>query len=233
MKKIFFAAVFLLLSNNSFGQERLNVNRSFTATGNSTSIPVTGLGISFYTIKWEIRNGTVSGCSFNADGSSNNTTFTATIVSATTCTSDGFVTRNATTANAWLRIELPTFTVSTGVPMITFNITGYNYNPLATAASGTYTTSYNSGLTQLTNSAGTVLTASTTQVQILYCSNITAGAVTVTIENAAGLDLVTAFSIAANSNVTFVNNQTGIVMVGVNWWASANTSINCYLGGNQ
>lgn len=91
---------------------------------------------------------------------------------------------------------------------------------------------FNSGIVTLTNSAA-ALTALTTKVKILHCANTTGGAITLTITDTAGNSYWPAVSMAANSVLVANYGDPGLIMVGIKWNASANSSINCQLEGLQ
>lgn len=99
---------------------------------------------------------------------------------------------------------------------------------------GSFSTNYGSTVTTLSTTSGTVLTTNTTLVQILYCDNTTGSAATVTIkDHTLAKEVVSAFSIAANSNVRFIDSPVGMVLQGIEWWQGTASAINCYAGGRQ
>lgn len=81
--------------------------------------------------------------------------------------------------------------------------------------------------------SGTVATASTVLIGTIYCVNLSASAATVMMTNTAGTYLVggsAGFSIPANSDVTR-NFNSGLLAVGVKWWAGTAAVINCSITG--
>jgi hypothetical protein len=92
---------------------------------------------------------------------------------------------------------------------------------------------YNSNLTAVTTTP-TAFTATTTKVQVIHCTNITAGAVTVTIEDGNDVDYFTATSMAANSVMVVQYGTVGLTYTsGIKFSASANSSIKCQVEGVQ
>lgn len=105
-----------------------------------------------------------------------------------------------------------------------------NVRPLTSVA---YTVDYDSGLVAVPSSA-TTLTAANTLVSSIYCNNRTAGAVTLSITNAAGTaEYVTSYQFPANSFGTLFELPRGMLMAGVRWTAGAATSIYCQVVGMQ
>jgi len=105
------------------------------------------------------------------------------------------------------------------------------------AQNGCGTTNYEAGLQNLPNSS-TQLTATTTCVLLVSFTNTTAGAVTVTMQdqttacNSAPCQVLTAFSIPANSNLLMPLYGMKFTS-GIKWNASAANSITADLIGNQ
>jgi hypothetical protein len=98
-----------------------------------------------------------------------------------------------------------------------------------------YTARYDSAITVIPN-VNTVLTSTTTLVDTLFCSNITASPATVTITDDQGspVTYVSAFSIAPNSNVQFINSAQGLTFAGgIKWLSDTSSAINCQVVGFQ
>jgi hypothetical protein len=86
---------------------------------------------------------------------------------------------------------------------------------------------------QAVPNSSTALVSSTFKVQTIFCANITAGAVTLTITDNQGspVTYVPAVSMAANS-IFMINSVTGLTFTsGLKWSASASTSIYCQVEG--
>ena len=95
--------------------------------------------------------------------------------------------------------------------------------------------SYDSGMTLLPATL-TALTASTTKVQLIFCANIAAGAVTLTITDnqTSAKTYFNAVSIAANTSVLVHSSTVGLPFAsGIKWTASATNSLNCQVVGVQ
>jgi|GEM_PF-5301528 len=93
-----------------------------------------------------------------------------------------------------------------------------------------YPTPFGIAIAALSSTSGTVATASTVLVGNMFFQNITSGAVTVDVTNTAGTAIVKSFSIPANSNLN-LNFQSGLLAVGIKWWASAAASIDASVTG--
>ena len=107
-----------------------------------------------------------------------------------------------------------------------------NWNELQIAAGGK---SYNSGMVTLTDSAA-VLTAVTTKVQLIFCANVTSGAVTLTITDnqTSPKTYFATVSLAANSSILVHSSTVGLPFAsGIKWNASAGASLNCQVVGVQ
>lgn len=109
-----------------------------------------------------------------------------------------------------------------------------DYSPIigtgVTAYSGTGATIY----TLVGTSGSTsVITASTVWVNFLKLSNITAGAITVTLTDTAGLQEETSFSIPANSTYFAIPPAAWLKFVGLKLYASAASSVNLHLSAVQ
>jgi hypothetical protein len=132
----------------------------------------------------------------------------------------------------WFRVLILGLVFSfTGLAQIPVKITDGSTNERITAAAGK---SYDSTITTLTNSA-VVLTGTKTYVQLIFCANTTAGAVTLTITDNQGSPATyfPAVSLPANSVTALYNSPIGLPMQGIKWNASANNSVNCQLVGVQ
>jgi hypothetical protein len=95
--------------------------------------------------------------------------------------------------------------------------------------------SYNSGMVTLTDSL-TAATAVTTKVQLIFCANVTAGAVTLTITDnqTSAKTYFAAVSLSANSSVLVHSSTVGLPFAsGIKWNASAAASLNCQIVGVQ
>jgi hypothetical protein len=112
------------------------------------------------------------------------------------------------------------------------NLIGYSR-----AQNGCGTTNYEAGLQYLPSSI-TSLTATTTCVGLLVLNNVTAGAVTVTVQdqttncNAAACQIISSFSIPGNSSVMLPLYGSKFTS-GIKWSASATNSIVGNVIGNQ
>jgi len=98
-----------------------------------------------------------------------------------------------------------------------------------------YATAFKIDLTSLTNSSGTVATATSILIGTMRCVNTSASAATILVTNTAGTYLVggaAGFSLPANSDVTWTGAG-GIPSVGVKWWSGTNGVINCTITGWQ
>lgn len=105
-----------------------------------------------------------------------------------------------------------------------------NVRPLTSVA---YAVDYDSGLVAVPNAA-TNVTAANTLVSSIYCNNKTAGAVALSITNAAGTaEYVTNYQFPANSSGTLFELPRGMLMAGVRWVAGAANSIYCQVVGMQ
>jgi hypothetical protein len=98
---------------------------------------------------------------------------------------------------------------------------------------GGFKNTFNLYMAALPNAATTATT--TTGAYRFYCNNITAGAITITITDNQGspVSFVTAFSLAANSNIRFPPGEGLMRMQGVKWSASGAASVNCTIDGFQ
>lgn len=102
-----------------------------------------------------------------------------------------------------------------------------------TAMTG-YTTDYDSGVVVVANGAAAAVTTAVVKIDHLRCWNITGGAVTVTITDTAGNNIVPpAFSIPTLTIEPFLESATGEVWTGIKMGAGAGASINCYVRGKQ
>lgn len=98
-----------------------------------------------------------------------------------------------------------------------------------TGASGA---EYNSGMTLVPDTL-TAVTATTTKVQVIWCSNATSSAATLTLTDTAGLPYGTAVSITGNSIALIHNSLVGVPMVGIKWQAGTAKSLYCQIVGVQ
>ena len=105
------------------------------------------------------------------------------------------------------------------------------WKEIIVAAAGT---SYNSGMTSVPNS-DTLLTATTTKVQLIFCSNNTGSAATITITDNAGspIPYFAAISMAANSATSLHNGPMGMTMAGIRWTQGTSGAIECQIEGVQ
>lgn len=117
MKRIIcFIISLLLLSIPALSQETTTV-RTFSATGTGTQKTLIGTGISWHKATWHIRGGTVSACSVKIEQSSNGSSWSD-LTDAQDCSSNGESSVFQATPN-YIRVNLGTFTTSTGTPLLT------------------------------------------------------------------------------------------------------------------
>lgn len=98
-------------------------------------------------------------------------------------------------------------------------------NPVQNTPNATYPTAFGIAVTNLSTTSGTVATASTVLMGTLVCINSsTSTAVAVNATNTAGNPLQgVAFSIPASSDKV-MNFESGMLAVGIKWWASTATA---------
>lgn len=88
---------------------------------------------------------------------------------------------------------------------------------------------------QAITTAGVVITSSNTYVNLLFCSNNTSGAVTLTVTDNQGspVTFFPATSMAANSAVLLYAGPIGLYMQGIKITAGSNSAISCQVQGVQ
>jgi hypothetical protein len=93
---------------------------------------------------------------------------------------------------------------------------------------------YSSYLQAITT-GGTTITSTSTYVQLIYCTNATGTARTITLADTQGspVTFMTDVSVAANSVFLFNAGTIGLYMQGVKVTASANSAISCQVQGVQ
>lgn len=122
----------------------------------------------------------------------------------------------------------PSVTVA-NTPSVTLTGNG-NVRSITRAA---YVNDYDSGISAVPN-ASTSLTATTTLVTSIFCSNNTAVDRTLNITDTAGNNYTSpGFVLAAHSNGSIFNLQRGMVMTGIKWAAGAAAAITCQVVGMQ
>lgn len=87
-------------------------------------------------------------------------------------------------------------------------------------------------MTAVPNS-NTPVTTEATKVQVLLCSNITAGAVVLSVTNTAGTQYLPSVSLPANSTTMVFGSSVGFYMNGIKWQAGSSNSIFCQIEGVQ
>ena len=98
-----------------------------------------------------------------------------------------------------------------------------------------FTTDYDTGLTVVPNVL-TAVTAATTKIQGIWCNNITANPVTLTITDTTGTALVggaNPFSFPGGSNGALLNIPVGVALTGIKWIAGTASALNCSIVGLQ
>lgn len=109
--------------------------------------------------------------------------------------------------------------------------TDSNDTELGLAPAGKKVTYYLQAIT----TGGTTITTTATYVQMLFCTNTSAGSVTLTVADTQGSP-VTFFSqvtIAANSVTLLAANNTGLYMQGVKITVNTNSAVSCQVQGVQ
>ena len=108
-------------------------------------------------------------------------------------------------------------------------------NAVTTIPTGV-TTSYDSGLVTVPN-ALTVVTAGVTTVNNIWCNNLTASSVNLSITDTAGNYIVGSgtvpFVFPASSNGMLFNSAKGLKYTGLKWIAGTAAALNCQVGGYQ
>jgi len=74
-------------------------------------------------------------------------------------------------------------------------------------------------------------TTSNVWIQSWQCTNTTGTAATLTIENTAGTDFVSALSIPATGVASANYNARGLRLVGLKWFSGTSSALNCTLAG--
>lgn len=98
-----------------------------------------------------------------------------------------------------------------------------------------YTTPVNSGITTITSGSTTTLLAATTAVQAIWCANLTASSVNLTITDGSNSYYVGPnFPLTANNNGALINIPGGLIMAsGVKASAGTASAVNCQVVGKQ
>lgn len=113
----------------SFAQGIPQFNRQFTfkAAAAGAATDVTGLGLGWAKVVWDVRNGTLSACTFTLQGSVDGITFVDISGAPITCTTDNQTNIFPLTVNSsFLRINVATLTINGGAnTSITFAIQGW------------------------------------------------------------------------------------------------------------
>lgn len=128
-------------------------------------------------------------------------------------------------------------TIGTSVP-VTGTLTpaaGSVVNVGACSGATCYTTGVNSGITTITSGSTSTLFAATTDVQSIWCVNVTASDATITITDGNNAYYVgPTFTLTAKNNGFLLNSANGIIFAG-GVRASAGTAgaINCQVAGKQ
>lgn len=93
---------------------------------------------------------------------------------------------------------------------------------------------YESALTAIATGGGTAITATTTKVQLIYCTNNTGSATTLTIKDGGGNTYMSAATLAANSVVLIAYGTLGLTYTGGITISAGNTAtVSCQVKGVQ
>lgn len=131
MKKIlasFSLILFFSLVGFSQGPPQYSQTANFKSV-TTKSFDVSGRGLGYYKIKWEVARGTLSGCSVELDGGNDNVAFGTTLISTQTCTTDG---QTAITgvgtggSTSYIQINVTSYTATS--PGVSLNVTVSGWN---------------------------------------------------------------------------------------------------------
>lgn len=89
---------------------------------------------------------------------------------------------------------------------------------------------YNSGMTAIVTT-GTAITTSNIKFKVIWCRNDSAGALNITVADAAGEVYVPTQSMAAKSVLFVAGTDMGVSVAGLTITASANSAIKCQVEG--